>query len=400
MCLRYRGSRSVVIFSVIAAVLIFCGAVEAQETAKTGTYVVVGSGSMQGNVSAARERAIADGLVAAVARMTEEILQLESVVENFQRLNNLLLNNTAQYIQGYKVLTEASSGKFYRVVVEVKVSGRKIADKLSEAGIIKVEFELPTVILLIAEQNIDDVDPSYWWGGNSGDYRSVSESAIQEAFRQRGFKVIDSAQARRQRPGSWTPLNRVKLTDQEVVAVGAGYNADVVIIGSSTASISSNVMGSDMKSFRGLVQLRAIRVDTGKEINRLSQDAVVTGEDDVEGGRESLQQAGTLAGVTLAGDIESLWQQQAQAPSKVEVVVEGTSNLVNFVRFRKALSSISGVETIQVKEMKPNQATLLVDYKGKAKELASALMRQTFESFGINIFETTENALKVALEAH
>jgi hypothetical protein len=55
------------------------------------------------------------------------------------------------------------------------------------------------------------------------------------------------------------------------------------------------------------------------------------------------------------------------------------------------------VEGIRVKEIKNNEASLLVEYKGKAKDLAAALMLINFESFGINISEVAENLLRIEL---
>ena len=78
-------------------------------------------------------------------------------------------------------------------------------------------------------------------------------------------------------------------------------------------------------------------------------------------------------------------------------MVEGTGNLANFVKFRRALTSVSGVGGIRVKEIKPNETTLIVEYKGKAEELASELMRQNFDNFGINIYEITQENLKIAI---
>ena len=59
----------------------------AQDSTKSKTFVVVGTAAIySNNVSAARERAIADGLITAVALMTEELLQMESFVEQFSQL--------------------------------------------------------------------------------------------------------------------------------------------------------------------------------------------------------------------------------------------------------------------------------------------------------------------------
>ena len=107
--------------------------------------------------------------------------------------------------------------------------------------------------------------------------------------------------------------------------------------------------------------------------------------------------AGTLAGDDLAIQLATEWRKLAEKPSQMEIFVEGTGNLANFVKFRRALTGIPGVEGIRVKEIKPNETTLIVDYKGKAEQLASALMLQNFENFGLNIYEINRQNLKIAL---
>ena len=61
------------------------------------------------------------------------------------------------------------------------------------------------------------------------------------------------------------------------------------------------------------------------------------------------------------------------------------------------MNSIPGVGAIRVKEIKPNEATLQVEYKGKPQDLAEALMQQNFEAFGINIFEVTADTVRVEI---
>jgi len=87
----------------------------------------------------------------------------------------------------------------------------------------------------------------------------------------------------------------------------------------------------------------------------------------------------------------------AGASSPLALTVEGSSNLSNFVKFRKALGSISGVEGIQVREMKPNETTLLVTYRGTAQDLATALRQQSFDTFTLTVADPMEGALRVAL---
>jgi hypothetical protein len=156
-------------------------------------------------------------------------------------------------------------------------------------------------------------------------------------------------------------------------------------------------MGYETKSFKGIFQARALHKDTGEELAAIKQDAVTTNVDEYEGGLAALSDAGSTAGEALAQQLATQWRILLEKPSEVEIAVEGTSKLAHFVKFRKALSSIAGVEGIRVKEIRPNEATLIIDYKGKAEDLASALMLKTFDTFGIDIYEITQDNLGIAL---
>jgi hypothetical protein len=98
-----------------------------------------------------------------------------------------------------------------------------------------------------------------------------------------------------------------------------------------------------------------------------------------------------LAGAGLAGE------RTAAAASQLALTVEGSGNLANFVKFRKALGGLSGVESVQVRDMKPNETTLLVAYKGAAQDLGAALMQQSFDAFTLAVAEAGEGALRVVL---
>jgi len=160
---------------------------------------------------------------------------------------------------------------------------------------------------------------------------------------------------------------------------------------------ATNIMGSAMRSFNGTVTARVIRTDSAQPVLDLTRTAVAVNEDDISGSLAALEEVGGLAGQALAEELTLVWQIQAGKPTEVFMVIRGTGNLASYVKYRKALNAISGVEGIRVKGIKPNEATLLVEYKGKTKDLAAALMQQNFDSFGINIFEVTADMVRVEL---
>jgi len=396
MLLKWK--RIVVAMAVLSATLLLSTAVYAQQGVQDKTFVVIGSSKVRGgNIQVARDQAISASLVTAVALMTEEVLKVDSLVENFPQVNKIIYENTDAFVQDYKVLTETESGKFYRVIVKATVAGKKIAKQLSKAGILRAKVDLPTVLFFISEQNLQDDSPRYWWGKQMGGFESISEATMADILKASGFPIVDHGGVGIRKMADWGPDIKSELTDEEAINLGARLQAGVVIVGTSIASPTASVMGDDLKSFKVILNARVLRTETGEELADISRTSVTANVDETAGGREALKMAGTLAGDDLAMQLAAEWRKLAEKPSVVEILVEGTGNLANFVKFRRALTAISGVEGIRIKEIKPNETTLIIDYKGKAEELASALMLQNFENFGINIYEINKQNLKIAL---
>ena len=389
----------VLLASLTVGGLLIPGVLAAQDSAKSKTFVVVGSATVRGdNVSGAREKAITDGLVTAVALMTGELLQVESFVEHFSKLNELLFEQTNTFISGYRVLAEAAQDKSYRVIVQATVSGNKISKYLTEAEILRVETALPSVLFLIAEQKLAEPYPGFWWGTEGEYFESLSETTMVERFKEAGFSIIDHKQARSGQQINWQAFDNPDLSDQEAAELGSLLKADVVVIGESSVTLSTNnIMGSAMRSFNGTAAARVIRTNSAEPILDLARTTVAVSEDDVSGNRAALEDVGNLTGQALAEALTIAWQKLAGKPSDVSMVIRGTGHLASYVKFRKALNTTPGVEGIRVKGIKPNEATLLVEYKGKTKDLAAALMQQNFDSFGINIFEVTGDMVRVEL---
>jgi hypothetical protein len=396
--LSLKWNRIVVAMAVLIATLLLSTAVDAQQKVQNKTFVVIGTSRVSGdNIQIARDKAISQSLVTAVALMTEEILQVDSLVENFPQVNEVIYENTDAFVHDYKVLTETRSGKSYRVIVKATVAGKKIAKQLSRAGILRVKVTLPAVLFFISEQNLLEDFPRYWWGKQMDGFESTTEATMTNILRAQGFRIVAHGGIEIRKMADWGSSDKPELTDEEAINLGTRLQADVVIVGTSIASPTPSVMGDDLKSFKGNLTARVLRTETGEKIANISRTAVTANVDESAGGKEALMMAGTLAGDKLAPQLATVWRKLAEKPSQVEVMVEGTGNLANFVKFRRALTSISGVGGIRVKEIKPNETTLIVEYQGKAEDLASELMLQNFDNFGINIYEITQENLKIAI---
>ena len=371
--------------------------VQAENQIPTKTVVVTGTGKIHQKDSArAREEAIADSLVSAVNRVAVELFPLESLVRNFQAFNEMIYGNTDKFIQYYKVLAEVSSVNNYRVMVEATVSINTLKNFMSSSGVLLEEKPLPKILLLISDQNLSDPLPKYWWGQEKYFSESPSITALVNPIKTKGFPIIDPRiiiQNTRVDPIYDTP----DLNDTQAVTLGLSSQAGVVIVGKSVASRGPNIMGKHIRSFKGIVSARAIRTDTGSEIATTMQTSVTTNTDEIAGVRDVLSRAGSLAGEDLASQILAAWQKHEKQSNLLEIIVKGTGDIATFEKLRRLINNISGVKNLQIKELKPDEATIQVDFQGVAKELADALMLNTLEPMGINIYEVSRDRVKIEL---
>ncbi|MBW2366007.1 MAG: hypothetical protein JRF25_13410 [Deltaproteobacteria bacterium] len=90
------------------------------------------------DVGTAKQQAIANGLVSALDKVLEEILPIELIAQNFRIINKIIYSETEKYINDYKVLTEAASDKNYRVLIQAKVSVKRLKSRLAKSGVMHV----------------------------------------------------------------------------------------------------------------------------------------------------------------------------------------------------------------------------------------------------------------------
>ena len=87
----------------------------------------------------------------------------------------------------------------------------------------------------------------------------------------------------------------------------------------------------------------------------------------------------------------------AKPLTPLTVTVVGTQDLPSFVLFRSTLNKLEGVESVQNREMQPNQTTLAIDYRGSAGTFAEALVVKTYAGFTARVYEEAENTFRVEL---
>jgi hypothetical protein len=357
----------------------------------------IGTGIIRGkDISAARDEALSNAMVSSVQRAMSDLVPVETITSNFKKLDESIFVNIGDYILEYKVLAENTSGKTYRIMIEATLFSAKIRAMLPTLNTISTETDLPKVLFFLAEQNIGDIMPTYWWGEDPAFVKGHSEKAIANALIDQGFAIIDH-EGMLLYQQDMTYVNNPFLRNEEAIQLGYRLNADIIVVGTAIAEIVPNTMAETTRSFKADLSIRVIQIDTGKEITSVDQQSVAVSRDNASGGRDALSNAGTLVGKALAPRIAQAWKISKATSGQIEIFVKGTGDLGSFVSFRKTLSQLPGVNNLRIKETMADEALLLVDYTGPIQTLAETLMQKSFDSFGINIYEVGRKHISLDL---
>lgn len=357
------------------------------------TFYAVGDSSIRGDdMSASRKASIDSGLIAAVTNALIDMVPQEIMVGNFQILNEAILNQAEKFVRDYKVLTESTQGRRHRVMVQASISNQRLRSALKKAGIHLGQKPYPRVLLCLAEKEINAVNFQYWWGDEPQFQLGETTHDLRKIMKNKGFTMV--APRKSQSARNYPP----ELSIAEAVALGRQLGAQVVVVGQAVSDEATNTMGSALRSFRGTIIARAYYVDTSEEVAQSRRTALNASGDPYAGAKAALHDAALLSGEDLALQIADAWFSAQSGLVRTEIAVEGVGGqIANFVKFRGALSTMSGVESVQLKEMMPDSALLAIGYQGSARGLADDLMQQNFDNFGINIIETSGRLIRLQL---
>lgn len=370
-----------------------------QDVGETITIHVIGRGVIYSdNVARARDNAIAEALQNVVEQAISMLISPSSIAQDFQLLSDQVYNQTDAFIDGYKVLIESKSGKYYRVLVRATVSMNAIQERLSSVGILTMNEGTPAVMFFLSEQNIGDPSPKSWWTQTPlrKDLSAV-EIVFSEYMRGKGFIVVDRTALDRNvqlRPEYMTS----ELSNEAAARIGMELGADLVIVGRAVTQDGGTIPGDDRKSIRASVSTRAVMADTGMMIASSQGTESLAAQGDAAEGREALVLAASTVAQDLTRQIVGKWGEAERQSVLVELVVKGIKEYAEFVRFRRHLSNdIRGVRNVNLRSIGADGATMDVDMIGNARLLADELMLQPFENLAVNIFEVSENGVKLEL---
>lgn len=381
----------------ICCILILCYlmvpmVVSAQPDTMSKVIDADGAGVVINNdLALARDNAINDSLRKAVEQAVGTVISSETVVENFEVINDSIYAKSQGYIQNYKILKENVSDSLYRVTIRATVSMGSIKDDLRALGFLMARKGMPRLMVLIAEQNVGQAHPSYFW--DSVDL-SVAENVFQSNFLQDGFTFVDRASVQ----GELKTITRrgTDLNNNLAARLGKKVDAELVVIGKAFAKAAGNVAGTSMKSLQANITARAVRTDNGMVIASAAEHAAAVHIDDITGGSEAIKKATEKLAENLKAQIVAKWQSEVSSAGLVSLTVRQIKSYADFMTLKDALKEeVRGVKNVYIRKMQAGTAQMDVEFQGSALLLADNLAVKKFKGFSLDVTAVGQNSLEM-----
>ncbi|MBN2416598.1 hypothetical protein JXO52_12195 [bacterium] len=359
--------------------------------------VASGIGSIvNDDVAHARDDAIADALRTGLEQAVGMIVESETLVDNYQLIEDNIFSKTRGYVQTYKVIREGKrDAQLYEVTIQALVKIADLKNDLDGIATLMRRKNMPRIMMIIEEQNVGE-------GAGTLHYfdvdMNVAETEIMDLMMAKGFSFVDpvTVKANIERDQAAAILEG----DNSLAAsLGRSLGAEVVLTGKAVATAQEvEVFGSRQRSQQAALTVRAIRSDTGEIIAVASAQGAFPHINDVVGGTKAIQRAcGTLTG-DLVNKILARWSSDVSSGTKLTLTINGITGFDMLSNFKSAVTyHVRGMESLVQRSWNGSIAVFEVTMKGSSEDLARRLSNQEIGGVLVKVTGMTQNSVTITL---
>ncbi len=370
----------------------------AQKQAVGGSTVqATGTGNIiAGDVAHARDDAIDDALRKAVQQVLGTYLSSETLVQNYQMVEDNILTWTHGYVKNYRVVSERQlDPSTYQVVVEADIRMDDLKSDAESLQNLLAKMGNPRMMIMVQERNIGE---NYQGEGYFDVDMTAAETAMNDVFLQKGIEVVDPSVIKRKLKKRQA-LAALSGNLSAAAAIANEYGAEVIVLGKAVAKVATGVNLYGMKSCQADVTARAINTDTGTIIATASAHSAKPHIDAVAGGTMAIKAASTQVANQLLDKILKKWRAQYYNATSIELDVTGLQNFNQLEQFKTTMKYyIRGIKNIFDRKFRNGKAILEVKMTGNARQLARELSNKDLGKIKVNVLGVTPNSLELQVE--
>lgn len=373
----------VLFFMAVGGAAFAVDAPELKTVDATGYAVISG-----GNTLVARDAAVNDALRKAVEQAVGLLVSSETMVQDYQVLNDNVYTKTQGYVRDYNVLREGQVQDTYQVTVHATVAMGEIRNDLDALGLLMVKVEKPRILFLITEKGLGlDNDTLRVVEGDDSEM-PAAESSMKEVFLNKGFQVVDISASPDVPGGSSSGLSRDRAR-----RIGRGLNAELVVKGKSVVTEGMRLAGSTIGSYLADISVDVIRVDDGTVLASAKGHGASRHISKTSGGVDASARAASEAADKLIEQIIAKWTRG----NTVTIRIAGLADYTKTADFKNILKkNIRGVVNIYQRRFEDGTAVFDLDVKVPAQQIADDLAR--LPNGRIRILSTSANTIDAVMQ--
>lgn len=323
------------------------------------------------NAAMARDGAIADALRKAVEQAVGTLVASDTLVENFQAVEDRVYTNSQGYVKSYSIISEARSADVYEVRVRALVAAGDLSGDLGALGLLQKKAERPRVLFMVAEKGAGRGDYDFWWkhGGQALEM-SAAEAALKEAFLAKGFNVVEMPGK-----GGTAGLEGSFGADMSVDAaasIGKDLNAEIVVYGKVFVEQGPSTGSTSVVTYMADMTVQAVRADDGAVLATHKGRGISRHISIVTGNGEAISRAAVIVAEGLTAEIAGKWA----GPQTIHIMLKGM-DYEKTVEFKRFLGTrVRGVEAIYQRRHAEGESALDVEVKTSAQAIADEIARR------------------------
>lgn len=333
----------------------------------------------------AKDEAINRALRRAVESGIGALVDSETMVQNYQLLDDSIYSQVKGYVKNYDILSDNQGADgIYRVRIRATVALAQLTKDLKALNIVRDKKNNPRVMVVFNEL-IDGVK-------QQGD---LTASSMERTFQRLNFPVIDKAQmqAIKERDAAMSYADPDKA-----VALGRRFGAEVVIVGEATSDLIDNnvAYGVSVFAYEARLTAKAIKVDTGQILTTTTANSGRTdGGGRFPTAKKAIEKGAQKLAKALSNEIVEKWRSEVYNTVAVQVVAEDV-NGSRRKNFKQALSSVRGIQKVSERSFSNRILILDVDVDGAMWSKFEEVL-ENLGGIGVEITGKTQNRIDIRL---
>ncbi|MCK9554593.1 hypothetical protein M0R36_02075 [bacterium] len=372
--------KRILILSILILVSAWSAAQDEKTVVAKGMSAVRGSGA--DGVLRARDEALNRALRNAVEQTVGSVIDSETMVQNFQLLDDQVYSEVKGYVKSYEIISDnGGDGDIYQIAVKAVVSMGRLRKNLQALNIVKEKLNKPRVMIVFSEMIDGMAQPG-----------ETVQTGMEKSFLTGGFKLTDKSQ-----------MEAVKMRDAtlyyenpaEAASLGRRFGAEVVIVGQATADLidSSQPYGVSVFAYEAQVTAKAIDVDTAQVIASDGASAQSRGGGRVPAARASMKKSGAELASKMMDQIVENWRSKVYNTMDIQIVGFNADSSER-IAFEKALEEIRGVKSVNERSFSKGVVVIDVTIDGSLYKGFEEIIT-TLPDTGIEVKGRTQNRIDI-----